>query len=656
MSKTPLFTSGFARLTRARVLRVTLCLFAALSFARAAAAEPVETIVNNGDPSNRVDIVILGDGYTAAEMSKYRSDIQQFVARVFEQEPFKEYQRFFNVHRIDVASAESGSDHPENGTSRNTAFDSAYNCAGIQRLICANTTKVRNVVNNSLAPAQADLVILIVNDPAYGGSGGSIAIASTDPSAVELILHEAGHTFGLLADEYTQSPPECFTAFEPSEPNVTRETARASIKWNAWIDASTPLPTSSFQPGLVGLYQGARYCTSGLYRPTFNSKMYSLGRPFEQVNSQQLVRRIYDRVSPVDSFAPSSRSLSLTTAQSQTFSVATPAPLTHALSVSWTVNGQPAGDSSSLTVNIGALGAGTHAVEATVRDPSAFVRTDPEQLLTERVTWGLSVTNAAPVNPIDGSEFFVTQHYRDFLNREPDAEGLQFWVGGIESCGADLQCREVKRIDTSAAFFLSIEFQETGFFVYKTHKAAFGNLADKPVPVRRDRFTAETRAIGSGVIVNVGNWREQLEANKSAYVLAVVQRPEFLTAFPDTLTAAQFVGRLFTNANVTPAAGEIDAAVAAFGSGGASGRAAALRSVVESTTLHRAESNRAFVLMQYFGYLQRNPDDAPEQGLNFDGYNHWLSKLEEFGGDYRRAEMVKAFLSSTEYRARFGTP
>src|ERR1700742_3738709 len=103
--------SDFTNLTRARVLRVALCLFAVLVCARAVAAAPVQTIVNNGDPANRVDVVIVGDGYTAAEMSKYQSDIQQFVGHMFEQEPLKEYQRYFNVHRLDVVSAQSGADH-----------------------------------------------------------------------------------------------------------------------------------------------------------------------------------------------------------------------------------------------------------------------------------------------------------------------------------------------------------------------------------------------------------------------------------------------------------------------------------------------------------------------------------------------------------------
>ncbi|HEX8146367.1 MAG TPA: M64 family metallopeptidase [Pyrinomonadaceae bacterium] len=651
-------TSNFAGLSRARSLRMALCLLAVVCLARAAAAEPVQTVVNNGDPANRVDIVILGDGYTAAELSKYQSDVQQFVQLMFEQEPLREYQRFFNVHRIDVTSAESGSDHPENNTFRNTAFDSAYNCSGIQRLICANIGKVETVLSNSVAPAQRDLVIVVVNDATYGGSGGSVAIASTHPSAVELVLHESGHTFGLLADEYTDSPPACNNTSEPVQANVTRQTARAAIKWNAWIEVTTALPTFSTQPGLVGLYEGARYCTTGLYRPTYNSKMRALGRPYEQVNSEQLVRRVYNRVSPVDSFAPSNRSLSLTTAQSQTFGVATPAPLTHALAVSWAVDGQPAGTSASLTVNMGALGAGQHTVEATVRDETTFVRSDPEQLLTERVNWLVDVTNATAANPIDGSEFFVRQHYLDFLNREPDADGLQFWVQGIESCGADAGCREVKRIDTSAAFFLSIEFQETGYLVYKTYKAAFDNLPGKPVPVRRDRFIAETRAIGNGVVVNVGNWREQLEANKNAYVLAIVRRPDFQAAYPASMSPGEFISKLDANAGGVLDEGEKGQLANVFvtASDPDEARAAVLRKVAEDATLHRKEFNKAFVLMQYFGYLQRNPDDAPEPGLNFNGYNFWLGKLEEFGGDYRRAEMVKAFVSSIEYRQRFGQP
>src|SRR5205814_427036 len=148
------------------------------------------------------------------------------------------------------------------------------------------------------------------------------------------------------------------------------------------------------------------------------------------------------------------------------------------------------------------------------------------------VSGGLTVDlpNGVPAsgpNPIDDSQFFVAQHYRDFLSREPDAAGLQFWTNNIESCGADANCRDIKRVDTSAAFFLSIEFQNTGFFVYRVYKAAFGNLPGRPVPVTFQQFFPETQQIGRGVVVGQGNWEAQLDANKNAYALAFVQRADF---------------------------------------------------------------------------------------------------------------------------------
>jgi hypothetical protein len=124
---------------------------------------------------------------------------------------------------------------------------------------------------------------------------------------------------------------------------------------------------------------------------------------------------------------------------------------------------------------------------------------------------------------------FVRQHYHDFLNREPDAAGLAFWTNEIESCGADARCRKVKRINVSAAFFLSIEFQETGYLVYRTYKTAYGDSLSLNVPGtipinRLNDFLTDTRVIGDGVVVGQGNWQGLLEANKQAYALDFVQR------------------------------------------------------------------------------------------------------------------------------------
>jgi glucose/arabinose dehydrogenase len=257
----------------------------------------------------------------------------------------------------------------------------------------------------------------------------------------------------------------------------------------------------------------------------------------------------------------------------------------------------------------------------------------------------------SPDNPVDRSDFFVRQHYLDFLNREPDAEGLAFWVNGIESCGSNAQCREVKRIDTSAAFFLSIEFQETGFLAYRVHKTAFGNLAGKPVPIRFDDFIRDAHEIGAGVVVNVGDWQSQLDRNKRSYADAFVQRAAFLARYPASQSPADYVAALNANAGgaLTPA--EASDLAARIGDGRET-RATALLKIAEDADLRRAETNRAFVLMEYFGYLRRNPDDAPN--ADFAGYDFWLGKLNQFGGDFRAAEMVKAFIESIEYRQRFG--
>jgi hypothetical protein len=254
---------------------------------------------------------------------------------------------------------------------------------------------------------------------------------------------------------------------------------------------------------------------------------------------------------------------------------------------------------------------------------------------------------------IDGSGFFVAQHYRDFLSREPDAPGLAFWTQGIDSCSTDLVCREVKRIDTSAAFFLSIEFNETGYLVYRAYKTAYGNAPGQPVPLNLAEFTPDTLNIGQNLVVNAPGWEGQLELNKQNYFNAFVSRTRFAAAFPATLTAAQFVDALNANAGQVLSAAERGALVQGL-EGGTLTRAQVLRAVAEDADTQRQEFNRAFVLMQYFGYLRRDPNASPD--ADFAGYNFWLSKLDEFNGNWRAAEMVKAFISSAEYRKRFGQP
>jgi hypothetical protein len=255
-------------------------------------------------------------------------------------------------------------------------------------------------------------------------------------------------------------------------------------------------------------------------------------------------------------------------------------------------------------------------------------------------------------DPIDDPQFFVRQQYLDFLNREPDAPGLTFWTNDIGVCVADVPCVEARRINVSAAFFVSIEFQQTGYLVYKTYAAAFGpTRIASTVPLTRAEFLPDLQSVGQGVVVLATGWTEQLAANQAAYFNEFVQRPNFVATYPPTMTSAQYVDSLNANAGGALSISERDQLVNEL-TNGVKTRAQVLRAVVDDADFTSAHFNRAFVLMQYFGYLRRNPNDAPDN--NFDGYKFWLAKLDQFNGNFIDAEMVKAFISSNEYRQRFG--
>ncbi|HEV2860519.1 MAG TPA: Calx-beta domain-containing protein [Pyrinomonadaceae bacterium] len=266
-------------------------------------------------------------------------------------------------------------------------------------------------------------------------------------------------------------------------------------------------------------------------------------------------------------------------------------------------------------------------------------------------------------NPSDDANFFVRQHYRDFFSRPADPSGLSFWTRVIESCGSDAQCREVNRINVSGAFFLSIEFTETGYLVERTYKAAYGDATGTStlngthqlqVPVIRfEEFLSDTQRIGSGVVVLAEGWEALLESNKVAFFQEFVQRPRFTTAFPATMTPTQFVDQLNARAGNPLDTGERQALINELTANNTTaGRASVVRKVAEDATLADAEKNRAFVLMQYFGYLRRNPNDLPD--ADYTGYDFWLGNLNHFNGNFVQAELVKAFISSIEYRQRFG--
>jgi hypothetical protein len=280
-----------------------------------------------------------------------------------------------------------------------------------------------------------------------------------------------------------------------------------------------------------------------------------------------------------------------------------------------------------------------------------------------------------PANPIDNAREFVKQQYRDFLNREADPAGENFWTDNITKCSdparrppgqTEAQCTLRQRETTSGAFFLSPEFQYTGYFVYRMYVGALGRQP------KLSEFIPDAQFVGNGIIVNGQLSGTKINQNKADFAAQFVNctdaakyRCAEFKAIYDGLNNTQYVDKLFQTTGITPTASERAALIDGLNASPATEtRASVLQKVVDginvisegnqqfTTTYGQAfyeqQFNRAFVLLEYFGYMKRDPDDA--------GYAFWLGKLNLFGGNFVNAEMVLAFISSPEYRARFGQP
>ena len=284
-----------------------------------------------------------------------------------------------------------------------------------------------------------------------------------------------------------------------------------------------------------------------------------------------------------------------------------------------------------------------------VEGPESFnlVLSDPAGVaLGAQAVSQVSITDDLPEtlsNPIDDAQTFVYMHYHDFLSREPDPAGLAFWTNEITSCGNNAQCVDNKRINVSAAFFLSIEFQETGYLRYLMQKASFGSTP------RYAEFMRDVQEVSRGVIVKSPGWEQKLKDNQQQFAEKWIARPEFKAVY-DGLSNDGYVNALYTNAGIPAPQAEKDKLVAALNDASMN-RAAVLLDVANDPTFRQQEQNAAFVMMEYFGYLRRDPNAAPDSDLS--GYNFWLNKLNQFSGNYVDAEMIKAFITSFEYRQRF---
>ncbi len=333
----------------------------------------VDTIMYNGDPSNRIDIVFLGDGYTINDTALYTSDVQDYINFMFSSaSPYNEYSTYFNVYKVKVISQKSGSDHPEANPPvyRNTALGTYYGCAGIDRLICAEDESV-------YAAAQSipwyDEIAVLVNDPTYGGSGGDYLISYNGYWGPYVYMHELGHSFAYLADEYL------YGNYPGNVSNCNCDASSSQPGWQSWIDIG--------YPG-ISAYLGCSY--NNLYRPTYDAcMMRSLQIDYCVVCREQTIKSIYERLTGYDNYSPSTDTLTIDTLTVIPFEFTTLIPNTHSLKVNWFVNDQL--ESSNNPFNFVSTSAGNFKIKGTVFDSTDMVLDDPQNLLVDSKEWQVRV-------------------------------------------------------------------------------------------------------------------------------------------------------------------------------------------------------------------------------------------------------------------------
>ncbi len=395
----------------------------------------------NGDSAHRVDLLVLGDGFTASQEAEFTSAALEVVDGMFSISPYSDYRNYVNATALFTPSLEEGADQPpyQSGCTQygfaqtccgdpsassltprfvSTAFDATFCTLNIQRLLTVDGAKIFTA---AATVPDWDQILVIVNSPVYGGSGGSLSVISLHGSAIEVAQHEYGHTFGALADEYTTpypGYPACSDADHelPScERNVTDETDRNLIKWAKWIDPSQAVPSAGAPPlpTDAGLWSGARYLQSGMFRQGYLCIMRALGRPFCDAAAEAYVLRLYEGgwgipLGGIDVIEPRSETPApgavVVAFPGTTFSARVLGPAVGPdLDVRWLVDeievDVSTAESGAVVSHTLATTPGDHVVQLRVTDTSSVLHPTTRPDLTRVRTWNVEV-RAAPTTTL----------------------------------------------------------------------------------------------------------------------------------------------------------------------------------------------------------------------------------------------------------------
>lgn len=348
----------------------------------------VDTIVWSGLETNRINMVILSDGYQQSELTQFAADASSFTASMFSKSPYKEYANYFNVFAVRVPSNESGASHPGTATDVNEPvqpvivvdnyFGSAFDSYNIHRLLVPNNySQVISVLANNYPTY--DIPMVLVNSPYYGGSGGQFASASLDPNSDEVAIHELGHSFVDLNDEYYAGDVYASEAI-----NMTQQSDPDLVRWTNWTGSA----------GISVYPYGTTGNASNWYRPHQHCKMKELNQPFCAVCREGTTEKIHSLVSLVDSYSPQNAS-PVEFVDTMNFKVHLVKPIPNTLQSVWTLNGDAvASNVDSLILYTAALSPGTTSLSVMIEDTTQLLRVDNHETIHfATVLWTVDATS-----------------------------------------------------------------------------------------------------------------------------------------------------------------------------------------------------------------------------------------------------------------------
>lgn len=334
-------------------------------------------LFGDSNSSNRISLVLVAEGFTKTEEEKFKVNSTNILKKVLSTSPYSEYTNVISAKGIYVESVESGADHPSTGIVKDTYFDATFDTSGIARLLTLKKQHLIYPILNKFAP-DYDIVLVIVNDSQYGGAGGSIATTSINSSSPNVAIHEFGHSFAGLGDEYT-TPYPGYPAIE--EPNTTTNINRNTLKWSVWVNPSTPIPTpSSGYTTNIGLFEGAHYNSKGWYRPKHDCGMRTLGKVFCEICQEQIIKSIYSRLKIIEGRFPVTNRVILSGDFSFAVSDVVPSKF---VTYYWYFNDNFVGTNSTLTLFQQQVTLGTNRLEIVVNDKNPRLKLNIE----DRFSW-----------------------------------------------------------------------------------------------------------------------------------------------------------------------------------------------------------------------------------------------------------------------------